>query len=65
MMLIDNKYEFGDMVYLLTDSDQQMRIVSSIKVFKNGELMYLLCCGTTHSDHYEFEITKEKDYSKV
>lgn len=65
MMLIENKYDFGDIVYLVTDGEQLPRIVTSIKIFKNGELLYLLSCGVSASDHYDFEMTKEKDYTKV
>lgn len=61
MMLIDAKYDIGDMVYLKTDSEQLQRIVTRVNVFKNGELMYQLSCGANSSDHYDFEISIERN----
>jgi len=57
-MLIDNKFEFGEIVYLKTDKEQNPRIVYMMKVLQN-EILYELACGTTVSTHYEFEISKE------
>lgn len=56
--LIENKFEFGEVVYLKTDTEQKPRIVYSMKVFPN-EILYELACGTTVSSHYEFEISTE------
>ena len=57
-MMIDNKFTFGDTVYLKTDKDQLPRIVFMLKVYKN-EILYELACGITVSSHYEFEISPE------
>ena len=57
-MLVDNKFEFGDIVYLKTDTEQRQRIVFAIKVYKT-DILYELACGTTTSMHYDFEISKE------
>lgn len=61
-MVIDNEYEIGDIVYLKTDEEQAQRMVVFIKVFKDGELVYSLSRGTIESQHYSFEISKEKTY---
>lgn len=60
MMVIENKYEIGDTVYLKTDADQLSRIIVGIKIFKQGEIMYELVSGTIQSSHYDFEISAEK-----
>lgn len=60
MMLIDNKYNIKDEVYLKTDSDQRKRIVTSI-IIKSDGIMYELVCGENSGWHYDFEITMEKD----
>ncbi len=60
-MVIDNKYEIGDIVYLITDKEQEQRMVSSIVVYKAGELVYKLVCGTTYSEHYDFELSDTKN----
>jgi hypothetical protein len=58
MMVIEAEYNFGDIVYLKTDSEQKPRIVFAIKVYKT-DVLYELACGTTTSMHYDFEISKE------
>ncbi len=60
-MLIKDEFKHGQVVFLKTDPDQSKRIVTAIHVYKAGELTYTLNCGTTTSDHYGFEISKEKD----
>jgi hypothetical protein len=57
-LVIDNEHDFGDIVYLKTDSEQKPRIVFAIKVYKS-DILYELACGTVTSLHYGFEITKE------
>lgn len=64
-MVIENKHEIGDVVYLVTDEDQKARIVCAIEVFKSGELLYRLACGTITASHYDFEISNEKDVVKT
>lgn len=61
MMVIDNKYDIGAFVYLTTDPDQHRRIVTGIKICKGGELIYEISFGTQTSNHYEFELSAEKD----
>lgn len=63
MMVIDNKYDFGDVVYLITDEEQKPRIVCSFEIYKGGEILYRLNSGTASSSHYEFEITNQKIFS--
>jgi len=60
MMVIDNKYKIGDIVYLKTDIEQKKRIVTRIYISSNG-LVYELCCGDDMSNSYDIEISKEKD----
>lgn len=57
-MLIENKYEIGETLYLKTDKDQLPRIVYCFKVYKN-EILYELVCGVITSGHYEFELSKD------
>ena len=59
-MVIDNKYNFGDVVYLITDREQLPRQVVSIEIFKNGEYVYNLISGTNASRHYDFEMSPTK-----
>ena len=57
MINIDNKYDFGQIVYLLTDKEQLPRIVTSIKLLKNY-LIYELTTGIIVTQHYDFEISE-------
>jgi hypothetical protein len=60
MMVVDNKFSFGQIVYLITDSEQKRRMVTKIYLSPNG-VAYQLTCGVNESDHYEFEISDEVD----
>ena len=61
MMVIDNKFDIGQEVYLKTDTDQRMRIVSAIIVRPGNCYSYELACGTDSRWHYDFEISTEKN----
>ena len=61
MMVIDNIYNNGQLVYLITDKDQSARMITGILVSTAG-IMYRLACGTVDTFHYENEISPEKDY---
>lgn len=58
MMVIDNRYSFGDVVYLKTDREQAPRIVFAYKVTER-EVLYELACGEESSLHYGFELSLE------
>lgn len=62
-MVIKNKYNLGQIVWLITDSQQQSRQVVSIKIDIGGCLMYMLVAGETVTWHYEAEIQPEADKS--
>lgn len=59
-MIIENKYEIRQTVYLKTDKEQEPRIVSGIRICPDT-LIYILSFGTNTSEHYDFEISAEKD----
>ena len=58
-MVIENKFNIGQTVYLVTDQDQKPRIILSIAVNKY-DLIYEMTSGTDTSRHYDFEISEEK-----
>jgi hypothetical protein len=64
MMVIDNKYDYEQQVYLKTDVDQKLRIVTGLLIRPNGLISYELSCGTECRWHYDFEISTEKDVLK-
>lgn len=57
--ILDNKYEIGETVYLVTDPEQIPRMIYCFLVFRN-EILYKVACGVTSSDHYDFELSTEK-----
>lgn len=61
MMIIDNQYNIGDIVYLKTDEEQLPRQVYCIEVYNNGEPLYKLVQGIQTSSHYEFELSHQKN----
>lgn len=62
-MIIENKFNIGDLVYLKTDNDQSQRMIVSISV-RRKDLVYEVSFGSVSSWHYEFEISEEKDVLK-
>lgn len=56
MQLIDTKYNFGDVLYLVTDKDQHERLVTGILLRPSG-IQYELSCGACSSWCWEFEIS--------
>ena len=61
MLKINNKFDIGQTVYLITDPDQNKRLVTNIIVTPIG-VMYGLTFGDDESIHYEIHITEEKSY---
>ena len=61
-MVNNLKFKLGDIVYLKTDSEQLIRIVTEISVMGVSMVDYLvtyqLSQGTEASEHYSSEITK-------
>lgn len=60
MIKVDNKFSLKQVVYLKTDEDQRPRIVTAI-VIKPNDVLYELSCGPDASEHFDFEISTEKD----
>lgn len=61
MMVIDNKFSIGEIVYLVTDDEQKPRIVTYIKIKPGGSVSYELTNGAFCSEHYEFELSAEEN----
>lgn len=59
-MEINNKYRIEQVVFLITDSEQESRIVTGIQISKTG-LLYRLACGISDSWHFEYEIATTKN----
>lgn len=64
-MLIDNKYNLGQYVYLKTDPEQQVRIITDIRIGLDGGILYTIALGADTTNHYELEISKEKNNAYI
>jgi hypothetical protein len=60
MMVIENKFEIGAIVYLKTDKDQDARMVTEIIVGENY-VGYTLTVGMSASTHSAIELSTVKD----
>lgn len=59
-MMIEVKYQFGQVLYLKTDQDQKPRILTGV-LQRSGGVQLELACGSGSSWHWLFEISDEKD----
>lgn len=59
-MVIDNKFDLKQDVYLSTCIDQKIRIVTGIIVHVDG-ITYQLTSGTEVTEHYDYEISETKN----
>lgn len=58
-MLIDNKFEIGDCVYLTTDNGSLARVVTGFRVTQN-QIIYYVAQGIHETCHYDYELSKER-----
>jgi len=59
-MTINNKFKLGETVYLKTDPDQYLRIITAILITADGGILYKLAINMNEQFHYEIEIQREK-----
>lgn len=64
-MLIDNKYDLRQIVYLVTDYEQLARMIVGIKICADGCILYQCACGVNETWHYEAEMSLERDAVKA
>jgi hypothetical protein len=57
-------FQIEQLVFLKTDPEQNERIIVGITISK-FDVSYTLAFGTEISDHYDFEITSDKDTLKT
>ena len=63
-MIIKNKFDIGEIVYLKTDQEQKARIVIGIQIRPTG-ILYILQLCTNETYHYDIEIQKDLDILKT
>lgn len=60
IMRIDPEYKIGDVVYLLTDPEQNARMVIGYIIRQDYSLVYILGCGVLETDHHSIEMSDTK-----
>ncbi|MCE7039199.1 hypothetical protein [Dyadobacter sp. CY312] len=63
MMLLENKFDIGETVYLKTDIDQYERLVTGFRV-RETSIVYYLSMETKETEHFHFEISRVRDVLK-
>lgn len=61
MIVIDNKFDIGQFVYLTTDEEQKKRVVIGVKYCPDDLVLYEVQCGLSLSCHHAIELSSEKD----
>ena len=59
-MTINNKYNIGQTVYLITDTNQKPKIVIGFAGLI-GKIKYIIGQSEDYSSHYDFEISATKN----
>jgi len=65
MMTYKFKYDIGDLVYLVTDTEQTERMITAIQIDGDKTVEYFLRLGTSSSWHHDIEITLERNLLKL
>jgi hypothetical protein len=58
---MNSKFEMGQIIFLITDPDQNQRMITGWIVRPSG-VVYYVTFGTLESCHYEIEIGTEKNW---
>ena len=59
-MTITPKYKIGEIVYSITDLEQNARMVTGYTIRKNGLISYLVTFIDCERQFEDFELTSEK-----
>ena len=59
-MTITPKYKIGEIVYSITDPEQNARMVTGYTIRKNGLISYLVTFIDCERQFEDFELTSEK-----
>ena len=59
-MRIDNKFNIGDYVYIVTDLEQNVGVVTSIMITQ-GDIIYFVSRNNTTERFYDFELSSEEN----
>lgn len=60
-MKIETKYDLKQLLYLAHDPEQLQRMVIGIRIITPKLVTYELACGPEITEHYEYEISTERN----
>jgi hypothetical protein len=60
MPTFKSKYNYDEIVFLITDMEQHPRQITSVAFRTGGTVVYCLACGITESWHYESELSNNR-----
>ena len=61
IITVDVPYDFGQILYLKTDSEQKPRMAIGVKYCADQGILIEVQCGTETTWHYPIEISTSKD----
>jgi hypothetical protein len=59
------EFDFGDTVYIVHDPTQSERMIVEITLLPNGIVLYTCAYEVHQSQHYGFELSRDKDIIKA
>lgn len=59
-MRIENKFNIGEHVYVITDKEQQVEIINGIKLTKN-DILYFVGRDNNTDRFYDYELSLDKN----
>ncbi len=59
-MRIDNKFNIGDHVYVITDKEQDLGVVTAIMLTQN-DIIYLVSRDNSIDRFYDFELSLDEN----
>jgi hypothetical protein len=60
-MVVENKFDIGQVVYLRTDKEQEPCIITCLTVYRDGDVLYEVNRGSHSSRHFDFELSNERN----
>jgi hypothetical protein len=65
MIIINNNFDIGEIVYLKTDFDQLPRIITAVMYSADGGTLYKVNQGEIGNWQYEIELSRDKDMDLI
>ena len=64
-MTINPVFDFGDVVFVKTDTEQTEGMVTELTILPGGIIMYIVSKDALLASFYDFELSDSKDVKKM